>query len=99
MALGDGLPEGVHQLMRLRSFDGGIAMDSRYLATVLRATCIPSSTNVVAILLSDKGFVESSAAMNFRIMARIAVAEHSPPLAVETWLLKKYLNSNMPRGV
>lgn len=85
--------------MRLRSFDGGIAMDSRYLATVLRATCIPSATNVLAILLSDNGFVASSAAMNLRIMARIAVAEHSPPLAVETWLEKKYLNSKIPRGV
>ena len=74
-------------------------MDSRYLATVRRATCIPSATSVLAILLSDNGFVASSAAMNFLIMARIAVAEHSPPLAVDTWLEKKYLNSKMPRGV
>jgi len=31
--------------------------------------------------------------------ARIAVAEHAPPVSVVTWLPKKYLSSKMPRGV
>ena len=79
--------------------DGGIDIDSRYFATVLRATCMPDATSVLAILLSLRGLPGSSFAMNFRIIARIAVAEHSPPSDVDTWLEKKYLNSKIPRGV
>ena len=69
------------------------------MATVRLATCIPDATSVLAILLSLKGFPGSSFAINLRIMARIAVAEHSPPSEVDTWLEKKYLNSKIPRGV
>ena len=74
-------------------------MDSRYLATVLRATCIPSATKVLAILLSDSGFVASSAAMNLRIMALIAVAEqlslHESTISRVT--TQKYIHT--PRGI
>ena len=86
-------------MSRFLSFDGGIDIDSRYLATVRLATCIPDATSVLAILLSLKGFPGSSLAINFRIIARMAVAEHSPPSDVDTWLEKKYLNSKIPRGV
>src|SRR3569832_1870637 len=37
--------------------------------------------------------------MSFLMRARIAVAEHTPPVDVLTWLEKKYLSSKMPRGV
>jgi hypothetical protein len=78
---------------RLRSFDGGIAIDSRYFATVLRATLMPWSARMSAIFLSDRGLFGFSAATSFLIRARIAVAEASPPVTVLTWLEKKYLNS------
>ena len=81
------------QARRLRSFDGGIAIDSRYLATVLRATLIPWSARMAAILLSDSGLLGFSAPTSFLIRARMAVADASPPEAVLTWLEKKYLNS------
>src|SRR5690606_37958896 len=74
---------------RLRSLDGAIPMDSRYLATVRRATWIPCASSRPAILLSLNGFLAFSAATSFLMMARIAVDEHSPPSAVLTWLEKK----------
>ena len=77
---------------RLRSFDGGIASVSLYLAIVLLATLTPRSPRISAILLSLSGFLGFSAATSFLIIARIAVAEHSPPLSVLTWLEKKYFS-------
>ncbi len=37
--------------------------------------------------------------MNSRNNARIAVAEHEPPLVVANWREKKRLNATTPRGV
>ena len=37
--------------------------------------------------------------MSFVILARTAVEEAPPPSAASTWLEKKYLSSNTPRGV
>jgi hypothetical protein len=59
---------------------------------VRRATLIPCSASTLAILLSLRGLAGFSAATSFLIMALIAVAEHSPPSSVLTWLEKKYLN-------
>ena len=73
-----------YQVSRFLSFEGGMDIDSRYFATVLRATCIPDATSVLAILLSLKGLPGSSFAMNFLIIALMAVAEHSPPSEVDT---------------
>src|SRR5690606_37147789 len=83
----------------LRWDTGGIRRDSRYLATERRATTMPCSPSVSAIWLSDKGCLESSAAMSCLIRARIAVLEAAPPLSVATWLPKKYLSSKVPCGV
>lgn len=69
---------------RLRSFDGGIDIASRYFAMVRLATLMPCSSRMVAILLSLSGFLADSAATSFLIIARIAVDEHSPPEAVLT---------------
>ncbi len=74
-------------------------MDSRYFAIVLRATLIPCSARMEAILLSLSGFCGCSAATSFLISALIAVDEQAPPKSVLTWLEKKYFNSKMPRGV
>lgn len=43
--------------------------------------------------LSLSGLPGFSAWISLRIMARIAVEEHSPPSPVPTWLEKKYLSS------
>src|SRR5450830_223288 len=83
----------------LRRLTGGIFNASRYLATVRRAITMPCSPSMSAILLSDKGFLGSSAPVSCTINARIAVDEASPPASVATWLPKKYFNSNMPCGV
>ncbi len=72
---------------------------SRYLAMVLRATLMSCSASKLAILLSLRGFLGSSAEISLFIMARMAVEEHSPPEPVLTWLEKKYFSSNIPRGV
>ena len=74
-------------------------MDSRYFATVLRATTMPCCARISEILVSLSGFLEFSELIICLIRALIAVAEHAPPVSVPTWLLKKYFNSNMPRGV
>ena len=66
---------------------------SRYFATVLRATLIPLATSSFSILLSLSGLAASSSVISFLIIARIAVAEQTPPSTVPTWLEKKYLNS------
>ena len=74
-------------------------MLSRYLATVRRATWIPCSSKSDVSLLSLRGLAGCSAPIiSFRI-AQTAVEEHSPPLAVPTWLEKKYFSSKMPCGV
>src|SRR6267142_4653759 len=77
----------------------GICSDSLYLAIVRRATTIPCWPRISEILLSERGLLASSAATNCLISARIAVAEHAPPVSVATWLPKKYLSSKIPRGV
>src|SRR5450830_1424322 len=83
----------------LRRLTGGILSTSRYLATVRRATTMPCSANISAILLSESGFLGSSAPISCLMRARIAVEDASPPASVATWLPKKYFNSNMPCGV
>ena len=72
---------------------------SRYFATVLLATEMPSSLSKFVILLSLSGFAEFSDPINLRIFARTEVEDWSSPLADDRWLEKKYLNSNTPRGV
>ena len=52
-----------------------------------------------AILLSVSGVFAFSAAISCLMRARIAVADAAPPVSVATWLPKKYLSSNVPRGV
>jgi hypothetical protein len=68
----------------LRSLDGGIERDSRYFATVRLATVMFCFCNITAILLSLNGFLGFSSAVSFLIIARIAVLETSPPLALLT---------------
>lgn len=72
------------QINTFLSEDDGMFNDSRYLATVRRATSIPSSFNKFAIALSDNGLRGFSTEIIFLIMARIAVDEHSPPVVVPT---------------
>lgn len=72
------------QIKTFLSEDDGMCNDSRYFATVRRATSIPSSFNKLAITLSDKGLRGFSSATNFLILARIAVEEASPPEVVPT---------------
>ena len=76
------------QTRRFRSLDGGMAMDSRYLATVRRATLMFCSASIVAMRLSLNGFLGFSSAVSFLISARMAVLETSPPLLVDTWLAR-----------
>ena len=59
-------------------------IDSRYFATVRRATLMPCSDRISAILLSLMGRVGISHSTSFLIIERIAVAEQVPPSAVET---------------
>jgi hypothetical protein len=49
----------------LRSFEGGINIDSLYFATVRRATLIPSLINNEEILLSLIGFFGFSFSISF----------------------------------
>src|ERR1700678_1035203 len=86
-------------LTRLRSLDGASPIVSRYLATVRRATGMPSPERISASRLSLKGLAGSSSRMSLRILARIAVEEVPEPSAPSTWLEKKKRNSNTPRGV
>ncbi len=83
----------VSHASRRRSLEAAMPMFSRYLATVRRATWMPWSPRMAAILMSLKGLEGGSAAMSLRMIARMATDEHSPPVAVLTWLEKKYLNS------
>src|SRR5260370_14568697 len=84
---------------RFRSLDGAICMPSRYLATVRRATGMPSCDRISASLLSLHGFSGFSCEINFLILARMAVDDISVPSAASTWLGKKYRDSNTPRRV
>ena len=60
---------------------------------------MPCLANKSVIWLSENGFFTFSCSTNCLIKARMAVAEHVPPLSVATELPKKYLSSNTPRGV
>ena len=58
-------------------------MDSRYFATVLRATLIPCSERISAILLSLMGWLGVSLSTSFLMIERIAVAEQVVQLAID----------------
>src|SRR5258706_5846664 len=83
---------------RFRSLDGAICMPSRYLATVRRATGMPSCDRISASLLSLHGFSGFSCEINFLILARMAVDDTSVPSAASTWLVKQYRDFDTPRG-
>src|SRR5713101_1114907 len=68
----------------LRRLTGGIISASRYLAMVRRATTMPWSPRSSAMALSVSGVFGVSAPISWRISARIAVAEHAPPVSVAT---------------
>ena len=61
--------------------------------TVRLATTKPLVAKRSTICVSDRGFWGFSSSTNCLISARIAVEETDPPLSVDTWLPKKYLNS------
>jgi hypothetical protein len=67
----------------LRSLDEGMFMASRYFATVLLATDIPSSFSKFVILLSESGFTGFSAPISLRIFARTDVDAWSYPVSVD----------------
>src|SRR5690606_21434956 len=67
--------QGASQRRRFLSLDEGICIDSRYLATVRRATLTPVALSSSTSLLSDSGLRGGSSWMSFLIMARIAVLE------------------------
>src|SRR3954469_7101789 len=83
----------------LRWLTAGICSASRYFAMVRRATTMPCSPRICEIRASESGALASSAATSCLMSARIAVDEAAPPASVATWLPKKYLSSNVPRGV
>src|SRR5580693_1430663 len=60
---------------RFRSLDGAICIPSRYLATVRRATGMPSCDKISASLLSLHGLSGFSWEINFLIFARMAVED------------------------
>src|SRR5579859_1530885 len=64
---------------RLRSLEGAICMPSRYLATVRRATGMPSCDKISASLESLHGLSVFSWDISFLILARIAVEDISVP--------------------
>src|SRR5258708_33766674 len=85
--------------VRFRSLDGAICMPSRYLATVRRATGMPSCDRISASLLSLHGFSGFSCEINFLILARMPVADNSVPQAPPTWPDKKDRPPEpLPRG-
>src|SRR5690606_35611054 len=73
----------------LRSFEGAMPIDSRYFATVRRATGIPSSERIPAMRLSESGAPGGSSRISLRILARMAVDDVPEPSAPSTWLEKK----------
>ena len=82
-----------------RKSTAGNYIDRRYLVTVRRATLTPRSASSSVNCTSESGLRRSSAAMNSRNRARIAVAEQDPPLVVASWREKNRLNATTPRGV
>jgi hypothetical protein len=65
-------------------------MDSRYFATVRRATGMPSADSSSAMRLSLRGLSCASSRISLRILARIAVEEvPAQPPAPYTWLEQK----------
>src|SRR6185437_6767811 len=76
-------------LARRRSLDGARPMVSRYLATVRRATRMPSPERISAMRLSDSGALGFSSRMSLRILARIAVEEVPEPSLPSTCEEKK----------
>src|SRR5438477_286187 len=72
---------------------------SRYFATVRRAMSMPSAPNMVTIRSSDKTS-SCSFPMSSRIRSLTASAECASPPST-AWMddVKKYFNSNRPRGV
>src|SRR6185437_3784424 len=77
------------ELALLRSLEGAIPMASRYLATVRRATGIPSPDRSSAMRPSLSGLSASSSLTSFLILARMAVEDVPDPSAPSTWLEKK----------
>src|SRR3546814_15113917 len=69
---------------------------SRYLATVLLATCMPSFKSSSDSVASDIGRDAFSPVIMRLIMAWIAVAEQTPPIVVCTLLEKQNLSSYSP---
>src|SRR3546814_7992497 len=72
------IPAG--QASGFRSCEGGMPRPSRYLATVLLATCMPSFKSSSDSVASDSGRDAFSPVIMCLIMAWIAVAEQTPPL-------------------
>ena len=73
---------------------------SRYLATVRRATSMPSLASRSTSRESERGLRAGSSAISLRMRARMAVLEWASPLPLPpTWLEKKNLSSKTPRGV
>src|SRR5260370_2647995 len=81
---------------RFRSLDGAICMPSRYLATVRRATGMPSCDRISASLLSLHGFSGFSCEINFLILARMALHAISVRSAASQGLEKNDRNSHTP---
>ena len=82
----------------LRMFTGGICSASRYLAIVRRATRMPCSPSMSAILLSVSGVFVFSAALSCLISARVAVADAAPPVSVAAGLPSHYWSANGAQG-
>src|SRR5262245_230268 len=82
-----------------RALEGAMPSDSRYLATVRRATCTPSAASSSTSCWSESGLPAGSCEISLRILARIAVDDTPAPSSPATWLEKKKRNSNTPRGV
>src|SRR5215469_4552180 len=74
---------------RRRSFEAAMPIASRYLATVRRATGMPSAESSSAMRPSLSGASGSSSLTSLRILARMAVDEVPEPSAPSTWLEKK----------
>ncbi len=72
--------------------------DSRYFATVRRATMIPCSDSKEVNLLSLNGFAGFSAAINFFTSARIAVEGLHPAFSIDV-TGKEIFQFKMPRGL
>src|SRR5262249_55097512 len=72
---------------------------SRYLATGRRAMCTPRSRGACTICWSVSGSCALSSPASFSICARMARAEASSPVVVDSALEKKNLRGSTPRGV